>query len=125
MIRAEEQLNQEYKWAMHVLMIINSHMMRALGDPDSPYKTYADIARYYSNVKGDYPEGINHYLQTIVDLQTMAEKELDSWEVIGDAANTGLDGPEDAKKWLLEEVLPPLIAEAEKRGWKKPTSVGG
>ena len=120
MKKTEDQLDKEYKWAMQVLMIINSYMMRTLGDPDSPYKNYADIAKYYADGKSEYEGGEKNYLQTIIDLQTMAEKELDSWEVIGDAANTGLDGPEDAKKWLLEEVLPPLIAEAEKRGWKKP-----
>ncbi|HMS45873.1 MAG TPA: hypothetical protein PKC68_08955 [Alphaproteobacteria bacterium] len=125
MKKTEDQLDKEYKWAMQVLMIINSYMMRTLGDPDSPYKNYADIAKYYADGKSEYEGGEKNYWQTIIDLQTMAEKELDSWEVIGDAANTCLDGPEDAKKWLLEEVLPPLIAEAEKRGWKKPASVAG
>ncbi|MBL8687383.1 MAG: hypothetical protein JNK86_07980 [Alphaproteobacteria bacterium] len=120
MKKSEQQLDKEYKWGMQFLYQILLRMMTELGDPDAKYKTHADVAKYYADGKTQYEGGYKHYLQSIIDLQTMAEKELDSWEVMGNAAYTGLDGPEDAKKWLLEEVLPPLIAEAEKRGWKKP-----
>jgi len=119
MVKTEKQLDAEYYRAMQFFMIVGGGMRwgKGMGDPDNPYGTYAKIAKYYADRKADYKE---HYLQTITDLQTMAEKELDSWEAIGDAAYTGLDDRNDAKKWLLEEVLPPLIAEAERRGWKKP-----
>ena len=120
MLKTEKQLDKEYKWGMQVFMVIGGGMMIGIGEPDNPYGTYAKIAKRYADEKSEYEGGFKHYLQTITDLQAMAEKELDSWEVIGNAACTGLDGRDDAKKWLLEEVLPPLIAEAEKRGWKKP-----
>lgn len=125
MTKTKEQLNKEYKWGMQFLLLIQVRLMSELGDVDSKYKNIADVANYFAQGKSSYKEGFSDYLQSISDLQNMAEKELDSWEVMGNAAYTGLDGPEDAKKWLLEEVLPPLIAEAEKRGWKKPASVGG
>ena len=120
MLKTEKQLDKEYKWGMQFLYQILLRMMTAIGDKDNPYKTYTDVAKYYADGKAIRENGPEDYWQSITDLQTMAEKELDSWETIGDAAYTGLDGRDDAKKWLLEEVLPPLIAEAERRGWKKP-----
>ena len=115
-----DQLNKESDWGMQFLLNILLRMMTAIGDKDNPYKTYADVAKYYADGKLTYEGGIEHYWQSITDLQTMLAKEMDSWETIGDAAYTGLDGRDDAKKWLGDEVIQALVAEAEKRGWKKP-----
>lgn len=121
MKKSEQQLNQEYDWGMQILLYINSHMMNS----GKLYKTLPEVVQHYAEGKSEYSQGPQHYLQTINDLMAIAEHELDSWKTISNAAYVSLEGPEDAKKWLLEEVLPPLIAEAEKRGWKKPASVGG
>ena len=120
MIKTREQLDKKYDWRMQVLIFINTDMMSSYGDPDNFCKNYSEIAKSYAEEKTLYEEGIEDYLQSITDLQLIAEKELVSWEVIGNAAYTGLDGRDDAKKWLGDEVIPALVAEAEKRGWKKP-----
>jgi len=118
--KTEKQLNNSYEWGMQFLLFVNTDFMDWFGNPACPYKNYIDLVKGYAELRLNYKNGINNYWQTIIDLQIMAEKELDSWEVIGDAANTGLDGKDDAKKWLGDEVIPALLAEAEKRGWKKP-----
>lgn len=120
MHKTKDQLDKEYKWGMQFLYQILLRMMTAIGDKDNPYKTYADVAKYYADGKAIRENGPEDYWQSITDLKTMLAKEMDSWETIGDAAYTGLDGRDDAKKWLGDEVIPALVAEAEKRGWKKP-----
>ena len=123
MQKTKDQLNKEYKRGISFLnFYVNVCFMGWFNDPACPYKNYADLAKAQVD---DYlnrgQEAASQILwEVITDLQTMAEKELDSWEVIGDAANTGLDGKDDAKKWLGDEVIPALLAEAERRGWKKP-----
>ena len=119
MQKTKDQLNKEYEWGIQFLWFLGMNMS-IFGDPDCKYKNYDDFAKGYAELRSNDKTYVNDYWQSITDLQTMLAKEMDSWEVIGDAAYTGLDGRDDAKKWLLEEVLPPLIAEAERRGWKKP-----
>ncbi len=123
MIKSKEQLAKEYDWGMSFLeFYINASFMSAGNSETNLYKNYGDLAKavlsHYTN-KGD-KKALEILCTIIKDLKSIAEKELASWQIISNIANTGLDGPEDAKKWLLEEVLPPLIAETEKRGWKKP-----
>ena len=121
MKKAKIQLDKEYKWGMQLLLYIKTDMMSGGG----PCETFADIAQEYAEDRTGYSQGIQDYLQSVKDLQLMAEKEMDSWQVIADAAYIWFDNPENVKKCILEEIIPPLIAEAEKRGWKKPASVAG
>lgn len=123
MIKNREQLAKEYDWGISFLeFYINASFMSARKDETNPYKNYSDLAKavigHYIN-RGE-KKTLEILENIIIDLKSIAQKELASWQIISSIANTCLDGPEDAKKWLLEEVLPPLIAEAEKRGWKKP-----
>ncbi|MBL0338704.1 MAG: hypothetical protein IPP67_05930 [Rhodospirillaceae bacterium] len=119
MQKTKDQLNKEYEWGIQFLWFLGMNMS-IFGDPDCKYKNYDDFAKGYAELRSNDKTYVNDYWQSITDLQTMLAKEMDSWEVIGDAAYTGLDGRDDAKKWLGDEVIPALLAEAERRGWKKP-----
>lgn len=120
MQKTKDQLNKEYKWGMQFLLNILTEMMTNTGNPNNPCKTFADVAKYYAEGKSEYEGGIEHYWQSMTDLQTMLAKEMDSWEVIADAAYIGLDSVDEAKKLLGKEIIPALLTEAERRGWKKP-----
>ncbi|MBL0320614.1 MAG: hypothetical protein IPP74_15160 [Alphaproteobacteria bacterium] len=85
------------------------------------YTSYEHLAREYAEDRSRLSQmGIEHYLQTITELQMMAEKEMDSWETIKRQSNTWMPDAAATKKWLETDVIPVLVTEAERRGWKKP-----
>ena len=126
MFKTKDNLSKEYDWGISFLeFYINNSFMGWYNDPACPYKNYADLAKAQVD---DYlnrgQEAASQILwEVITDFQTMAEKDLDSWEVIGDAVNTGLYGKVDAKEWLEDEVIPALLSEAKGGGWKKTAEV--
>lgn len=120
MKKNEQQMHEEYEWGMQYLMYIYG-FMESFDNEDAECKNYTELAQSYAEPKSTYEGGIEHYWQTITDLKIMAEKEMDSWETITDQANTWMPDAAATKKWLENDVIPVLLVEAERRGWKKPS----
>ena len=119
MQKGKQQMNEEYKWGMQYLMYIHGFMESATQEYAN-YTTYDHLAAEYAEPKSTYEAGIKYYFQTITDLQIIAEKEMDSWETIKRQSNTWMPDAAATKKWIENDVIPSLVREAERRGWKKP-----
>ena len=121
MKKTDPQLEKEYpKGVIFLVGYINADFMDWFGSEDCPNKGYADLALSHAEDRARLGEiGVRHYLQTITDLQSMAKKEMDSWEVITHMANTWMPDAAATKNWLEKDVIPVLEAEGRKRGWIK------
>jgi len=119
MFKTEEQLKELYENGMYFLLYINIHIMD-LYEEQREYKTYEELAKLLADETAQYSENIPHFQQTIDDLKIIANQEMESWEEIEAYVNIAFKDAAEVKIWLETEVIPVLVAEAERRGWKKP-----
>ncbi len=119
MKKTNQEIIEQYPRAIQFLWYIHG-FMESFDNEDAECKNYTELAQVYAEPKSTYEGGIEHYWQTITELKIMAEKEMDSWERIKQESNTWMPDAAATKKWLENDVIPVLVAEAERRGWKKP-----
>ncbi len=120
MVKTEEELKELYEEGMQFLLYINIYIMD-IGDEDrQEYKTYADLAKFRAGQIAQYPENLSDFQKTIDDLKMIADQEMESWEEIEAYVNIAFKDAAEVKIWLETEVIPVLVTEAERRGWKKP-----